>query len=272
MIYVNAAIGAGKSSLTKILSEDMGTKAFYEKVDNMPMLKKFYATGADSRLSLAFPLQIAFLNYRYQQLREGLYLAQQGMRNTVYDSSLLSDGLMAGNLYRSGQFPQEEYDLYLDVSKNMQANVSGHPFNGYPDLVVYLGMSFDTMLEHIEERGRGMEELDEDKIEYFHTVWDMYNSWVDSYSSSAIVKIDMDKVDYVHNIEDRVKVLDMIEDKLYSISLLNDVELEELRGKHNNMLSLVTDKQKQEEVDEKEVKNSIFDNIKKSIAPTISLA
>lgn len=116
MIYVNAPISGGKTSLTRLLSEDLGTKAFYEKVEDMPMLKKFYSAGENSRLELAFPLQIGFLNYRYKQLREGLYLAEsKNMHNTIYDSSLLSDGLMALNLYKRGSF-QKKNSGYIKSS------------------------------------------------------------------------------------------------------------------------------------------------------------
>ena len=38
MIYVNAPIGIGKTSLTKILTKDLGTKGYYENVDDIPML------------------------------------------------------------------------------------------------------------------------------------------------------------------------------------------------------------------------------------------
>lgn len=220
MIYVNAPISAGKTSLVKILTRDIDGVGFYEKVESVPMLKKFYSAGEESRLSLAFPLQIAFLNYRYQQLREGLALAEQGNRCTVYDSSLLSDSLMAGNLYRRGEFPEEEYYLYQELSQNMQANVSGHPFTGFPDLIIYLKMSFDTMLEHITHRGREMEALDDDKIDYYRGVWETYNHWYNSYSSSRIITIDMDKTDFVHNEDDRNRVLNLIESVMVDAGLI----------------------------------------------------
>lgn len=230
MIYINAKIGMGKTNLTTLLSNDLGTQAFYEQVDDMPMLHKFYEAGEDSRLALAFPLQVAFLNYRYAQLRKGLELAEnQGMRNTVYDSSLLSDGLMAGNLFRRGEFPEEEYRLYQELSQNMQANVSGHPFNGFPDLVIYLGGSFDTMLKHIALRDRGMESLDDDKVAYFKDVHNTYENWANSYASSPMLAIDMDKVDYVNNDEDMVNVLNQIEDFMVSLSLLSPEEAQAIR-------------------------------------------
>lgn len=233
MIYVNAPISLGKTSLTTLLADDLKTKAFYEKVDDLPVLKKFYSAGKDSRLSLAFPLQVAFLNYRYQQLREGLHLAEfEGMKNTVYDSSLLSDGLMALNLYKRGEFPKEEFRLYQELSQNMQANVSGHPFNGFPDVVIYLKGSFDLMLNHITTRGRAMEALDDDKCDYYHSVWETYNNWYDSYSQSPVITIDMDKYDYVNNEEDRFKVLNYIERNLNELGLLSDTELSAQYLKH----------------------------------------
>lgn len=236
MIYVNAVIGAGKTSLVKLLSEDLGTKAFYEDVSGLPMLKKFYSAGVDSRLELAFPLQIGFLNYRYQQLREGLHLAEtEGMHNTIYDSSLLSDGLMAFNLYKRGEFPEEEFRLYQELSQNMQANVSGHPFSGFPDVIIYLKGSFDLMLEHIEGRGRDMETLDDDKIDYYRSVWETYDNWYKSYSQSPVITIDMDKYDYVNNEKDRENVLEYIESKLNDFGLLTDNELAGLYLKHSTV-------------------------------------
>jgi len=234
MIYVNAPIGMGKSALTELLSKDLNTKAFYEKVDDMAMLHKFYAAGEDSRLSLAFPLQVAFLNYRYQQLREGLHLAEtEGMKNTVYDSSLLSDGLMAFNLYKRGEFPKEEFRLYQELSQNMQANVSGHPFRGFPDVIIYLKGSFELMLEHIESRGRDMETIDDDKKDYYHSVWETYDNWYQSYAQSPVITIDMDKYDYVNNSEDRRNVIEYIESKLNDFGLLSDNELAGLYMAHD---------------------------------------
>lgn len=243
MIYVNAPISGGKTSLTRLLSEDLGTKAFYEKVEDMPMLKKFYSAGEDSRLELAFPLQIGFLNYRYKQLREGLYLAEsKNMHNTIYDSSLLSDGLMALNLYKRGEFPEEEFRLYQELSQNMQANVSGHPFTGFPDVIIYLKMDFQLMLDRIRYRGRAMEEIDDDKISYYHSVWETYNNWYDSYAQSPIITIDMNKYDFVNNSEDQQLVLEYIETKLNGFGLISDKELADLNVKHEHTNSIVLEK------------------------------
>lgn len=232
IIYVNAPIGIGKTSLTKILTEELGTKGFYEKVEDIPMLKKFYSAGEESRKDLSFALQIAFLNYRYSQLREGLHLAEHhGMKNTVYDSSLLSDQLMAFNLHKRGEFQDEMFNLYLELSANMQANVSGHPFHGLPDLVIYLDAPFELMLDHIKLRGRDMEVQDPALRDYYHSVWETYKHWYESYSQAPVLKIDMNKYDFVNNMDDRNTVLDTIEHRLVDLGQLTAEEAHELSKK-----------------------------------------
>ena len=126
MIYINAAIGIGKTSLAKILSKDLGTKAFLEEPEKIPLLSSFYGDGNISREMKSFAVQIEFLDYRYEQLLEGMYLKQEGMNNTVYDSSLISDGIMSRNLYNRGEFPEILYKDYLRLNNNMQQNVAGH--------------------------------------------------------------------------------------------------------------------------------------------------
>ena len=64
MIYINAAIGAGKTTLAKALADDLGTKAFLEDVNKIPLLTSFYNNGKLSRDNKSFASQIEFLSYR----------------------------------------------------------------------------------------------------------------------------------------------------------------------------------------------------------------
>lgn len=233
ILYINGYIGSGKSSLTEILSDTLGTPAYYENVDDVPLLKSFYEDGGESRLDKSFKLQLDFLTYRYNQLRHAII-----QRNSVLDSSLLSDGLMAGNLLKRGEFRQEDFNLYQRISVSMQKNIAGTPFNGAPDLIVFLDGSFDLMLEHIQMRGRDMEVLDKDKIEYFHSVWETYAHWGESYFESPVVKIDIDKYDYVNNMSDRKEVLTQILIRMVELGMLQEKEFEEIKV---NKLDLLTD-------------------------------
>ena len=231
IIYINAPIGIGKTSLTRILTKDLGTKGFYEDVENIPMLKEFYADGNKSRNDLSFALQIAFLNYRFKQLKEGLYLAEhENMANTVYDSSLLSDSLMAFNLYKRGEFPQAMFDLYMELNQNMTSDVAAHPFNGIPDLIIYLDAPFELMLDHIKLRGREMETEDPKLVDYYKSVWETYSHWYQGYSQSAVLRIDMKKHDFVNNVNDRNTVLNMIEQRLVELGKLTQTEFEQIKA------------------------------------------
>lgn len=234
MIYINAAIGIGKTSLAKILSKDLGTKAFLEEPEKIPLLSSFYEDGNISREMKSFAVQIEFLDYRYEQLLEGMYLKQEGMNNTVYDSSLISDGIMSRNLYNRGEFPEVLYKDYLRLNNNMQQNVAGHPFMG-PDLIVYLEAPFERMLQNIRLCGRQMETDDPALEEYYHSVWQIYRDWYNSYGDTPTMKIDMTNLDFVNIAEDRSKVLDAIEQELINLGKLSDAEFRQIKEKRNSL-------------------------------------
>lgn len=221
MIYINAPIGMGKTSLAKILSQHLHTKAFLEDVNKIPLLSSFYGDGQVSREQKAYALQIEFLSYRYRQLMQGLHLqTTEGMRNTVYDSSLISDGIMAKNLHDRGEFPDILYNDYLKLSQDMQTNVSGHPFKGLPDLIIYLQGSFDLMLDHIAKRGRKMETTDPKLREYYKSVWDVYEGWYQGFGQCPVIAVDMDKYDFVNSDDDQKAVLKQIDEKLQELCLI----------------------------------------------------
>lgn len=233
MIYINAPIALGKTSLAKILSKDLGTKAFLEHPEKIPLLNSFYGDGKVSRELKSFAVQIEFLDYRYEQLMEGIHLAQEGMNNTVYDSSLLSDGIMSHNLYNRGEFPEVLYKDYLRLNNIMQRNVAGHPFMG-PDLIIYLDGPFQMMLDHIALRGRKMETTDPNLKEYYHSVWQIYRDWYHSYGQTPVLRIDMNGIDFVNNKDDRNMVLDKIENELVSLGKLEPDKAKELHEKRVN--------------------------------------
>ena len=60
-IIISGNIGSGKSSLTRVLSEKLGWKAFYEVVENNPYLEDFYKDMS----KWSFHLQVFFLSKRF---------------------------------------------------------------------------------------------------------------------------------------------------------------------------------------------------------------
>jgi deoxyadenosine/deoxycytidine kinase len=221
MIYILGSIGAGKTSLTKILAKDLAAPAYYEQIENngliSQMLKKFYAAGEKSRKTTGAILQIAFLTYRYQQLKQAIK-----QKNAVMDSSLESDFVMATQLHQNGEIDDIDYQIYVTLSQEMQSNVNGSPWNAFPDLAIYLKISPEHELKKIQQRGRTMEDSQQNPElkKYYFRVNQAYQNWAKGYSHSILLTIDRDRLDFVNNLKDRNLVLNQIERKLVDLGKL----------------------------------------------------
>ncbi|AYW45686.1 deoxynucleoside kinase [Tetragenococcus koreensis] len=232
MIYIMGTIAAGKTSLAKILAEDLQSPVYYEDVENngliLNMLEKFYSSGRKSRKSNGAILQIAFLTFRYQQLRQAI--TQQ---NAVMDSSLESDFVMASQLHDHGEIDEEDFNVYVTLSQEMQANVNGIPWNGLPDLVIYLKIDADHAINEIQKRGREMENTTREPglTDYYQRVHHAYENWANGYHPAILLTIDRERYDYVKNAEDRNDVLDLIETKLKDLGKLSPKTLEKIKQK-----------------------------------------
>lgn len=204
MVIVFAGmIGVGKTTWTEKLSEYLGTQPFYESVDDNPILDKFY----DDPKRWAFPLQIFFLNKRFDAIKQAL-----SDDNNVLDRSIYEDALFTKINYEQGNITKEEYDLYVELLDNMMEELEGMPKKS-PDLLIYLTGDFDLILEHIKHRGRDFEQWDDDPelLEYYRTLYNAYDEWFEQYDKSPKVRIDVGEVD-VLNGENVHLVFNKIED------------------------------------------------------------
>lgn len=104
-----------------------------------------------------------------------------------------------------------------------------------PDLIVYLEAPFERMLQNIRLRGRQMETDDPALEEYYHSVWQIYRDWYNSYGDTPTMKIDMTNLDFVNIAEDRSKVLDAIEQELINLGKLSDTEFRQIKEKRNSL-------------------------------------
>ena len=104
--------------------------------------------------------------------------------------------------------------------------------------MITIKVSYDTMLKRIEKRGREYELVENDPslVDYYHRLLKQYDIWRDEYDASPMLVIDGDKYDFVTNMEDRVEVLEMIEDKLVELGNLTAEKTAELKEKHKILL------------------------------------
>lgn len=211
MIVLSGTIGAGKTSLTEMLADHLGSKAFYESVDDNPILPLFY----ENPKKYGFLLQIYFLNKRLAQIKAA---RATGMRN-ILDRSIYEDALLFQLTADLDRATQTEVDIYKSLVDNMMAEIAGVEDVKNPDLLIHVRVSFDTMLARIKKRGRSFEQIDENPVlyDYYKELNKRYDDWFDAYDRSPKVQIDGDRFDFVADAEARAKVLEMIDSKLAEV-------------------------------------------------------
>lgn len=211
MITIGAMIGAGKSSLAKILGEEFGTEVFYESVEDNPILPLFYTASEEEIQTKRYPflLQLYFLKTRYRSIKEAL-----SNDNNILDRSIYEDWYFAKINHELGRISDLEFDIYEGLLNEMLEELKELNYKKAPDLMIYLSGSFETILNRINNRGRGYE-LAPELYDYYKKLWEGYDEWVyKHYDASPIVVINIDKYDYVNNEKDKEIVINKIKQAL----------------------------------------------------------
>ncbi|WP_312979552.1 deoxynucleoside kinase [Leuconostoc falkenbergense] len=213
MIVLSGTIGAGKTSLTKMLAQHLDSEAFYESVDDNPILPLFY----EDPKKYGFLLQIYFLNKRLAQIKKA-----QVVTKNILDRSIFEDALLFQLTADLDRATQTEVDIYKSLVDNMMAEIPGGASKD-PDLLIHVRVSFDTMLARIKKRGRSYEQIDENPslYEYYQELNSRYDDWFENYDRSPKIQIDGDRFDFVENPEARAEVFDMIDAKLSETGVLS---------------------------------------------------
>jgi deoxyadenosine/deoxycytidine kinase len=186
-VAVAGNIGAGKSSLTRLMAEAFGWKPFYEANAENPYLEDFY----QDMHRWSFHSQVFFLGKRLEHHRQ--LVDHPG--SAVQDRTVYEDAeIFACNLYKQGKMSERDYNAYHNLYMAVSA------FLPPPDLVVYLRASTPTLLRHIAKRGRDFEQdIDPGYVEQLNQ---LYNGWIANWSASPVLEVDLDQRDFVETPDD----------------------------------------------------------------------
>lgn len=208
VIVLAGMIGSGKSTYTALISEALGSEAFYESVDDNRILQKFY----EDPERWAFALQIYFLNTRFRSIKAAFQ-----HKNNVLDRSIYEDALFTRINFEEGNMSEPEMDTYLDLLDNMMEELDSMPKKS-PDLLIYLRGSLDTVLERIEKRGRSYEQVDRNEglLDYYTHLHSQYDAWFDSYDKSETLVVDIDSYD-VEKSEDAEAIIELVKKRLAEV-------------------------------------------------------
>ena len=199
-IAIAGNMGVGKSTLTALLSQQLGWEPFYEAVDDNPYLADFYK---DMR-KWAFHSQVFFLSRRLRHHHQLLNRPNSVIQDrTVYEDA----EIFAENLYRQGHMGERDYRSYRELYEVLTI------FLPPPDLVVYLQASVPTLKHRIALRGRDFEQhIPTDYLEQLNV---LYEEWAHSFTLCPMLTIPSDNLDFVQNNSHLELITARIMDKLH---------------------------------------------------------
>lgn len=210
MLLVSGVIGAGKSSLTEKLAEELDSTPFYENVDDNEVLPLFYKNPQ----KYAFLMQIFFLNKRFLAMKNALNGAQNVLDRTIYEDAMILH--LNADLGRIKPAEEKQYNQILNTMLQELEKLA--PENT-PDLLIFIDVSFETMLERIKKRGRSYEQVENEAslYDYYHTLHTRYQHWYEEFSLCPKMKIDGNRYDFVENETALATVLEQIKEKNLSL-------------------------------------------------------
>ena len=201
-IAIAGNIGAGKTTLTEMLSKHYKWIPNFEDVDHNPYLNDFY----EDMPRWSFNLQIYFLNSRLQQLVEIL----KGTETVIQDRTIYEDAhIFAPNLHEMGLMSKRDFDNYYKFFQTLKTLVQP------PDLLIYLNASVPTLVGQIQKRGREYEE--NIRLDYLKKLNEYYNKWIADYKEGPLLIIDVDKNKFGENDEDLGEIIRKVDGQLYGL-------------------------------------------------------
>jgi deoxyadenosine/deoxycytidine kinase len=201
-IAIAGNIGAGKTTLTELLSKHYKWIPHFEDVDHNPYLMDFY----EDMPRWSFNLQIYFLNSRLQQLVE----IQKGTETVIQDRTIYEDAnIFAPNLHEMGLMSKRDFDNYYHFFQTLKTLVQP------PDLLIYLQASVPTLVGQIQKRGREYEE--NIRLDYLKKLNEYYNKWIGNYKEGKLLVVDVDKNKFAENEEDLGDIISKVDAALYGL-------------------------------------------------------
>ena len=192
-IAIEGNIGAGKTSLAKMMSDEFNAKIILERFAENPFLPKFY----EDKERFAFPLEMSFLADRYQQLSDDL------AQLDLFKNFIVSDYYIFKSLiFAQITLQKDEYALYRRMFDLMYNEITK------PDLYVYLYQNTDRLLQNIKKRGRDYEQNIE--AGYLQKIHDGYKNFISTQQDLNTLIIDVSELDFVNNTDDYSNIINQI--------------------------------------------------------------
>lgn len=195
-VAIAGNIGAGKTTLTKLLAKHYNWEAQLEDVVDNPYLDDFY----NQMERWSFNLQVYFLNSRFRQVAQ----IKESGKDIIQDRTIYEDAhIFAPNLHAMGLMTNRDFENYKTLFELMEGFIDG------PDLMIYLRSSISNLVAQIHKRGRDYE--NSISIDYLSRLNERYEAFIQGYTKGKLLIIDVDNMDFVANPEDLGTIINKID-------------------------------------------------------------
>ena len=201
-IAIAGNIGAGKTTLTRMLAKYYGWEPRFESVSFNPYLEDYYT---DIK-RWAFCLETYFLKERFKDMIR----VQQSGHTIVQDRSIFEGVyVFVRNNYERGDLSERDYQTFMELFDLLKSQMK------MPDMMIYLRKSVPALVAQIQKRGRDYEQQME--IDYLKGLNDKYEDFIFRRYEGRVLVIDSDGMDFENNPADFRIVINKIDAELFGL-------------------------------------------------------
>ena len=186
-IVIEGPIRVGKSTLAKVLAEQLHARRIFDADDN-PFLTDFY----DEKPGSAFRAQMYFLYERHRRLLD--------TRPETNPAPIVSDFLFEKDkIFAYLNLDNEELKLYERYFEMLAPSVPA------PDLVIYLQAKPEVLRKRVSKKADPAET--QISPEYVEAVANAYEHFFFRYSGANLLVVDTSEIDFVERNQDLQELL-----------------------------------------------------------------
>ena len=192
-VAIEGNIGAGKTTLSHLLSRYYNARLILEEFADNPFLPKFYENPAQ----FAFPVELFFMAERFKQLKDLL------VQKDLFQTTTITDYLFTKCLlFAKVNLPEDEFRLYQRLFDILQGQVV------MPDLLIYLHAPVSKLQENIRKRNRSYEQGIPD--DYLFNIQQTYTHYIRQHHLRTIF-VDASHADFLGNPKHLETVIDALD-------------------------------------------------------------